>query len=90
MHILLFITCQIGFVERNFHILLIIFTFCFTFASKPLSSSYVAKYAIDKMFQNKVIIIPGFKMKLVTFFRRLAPRNLILKITYNFQRRKKP
>ena len=61
-----------------------------TFASKPLSSSYVAKYAIDKMFQNKVIIIPGFKMKLVTFFRRLAPRNLILKITYNFQRRKKP
>ena len=60
-----------------------------TFASKPLSSSYVAKYAIDKMFQNKVIIIPGFKMKLVTFFRRLAPRNLILKITYNFQRRKK-
>ena len=58
--------------------------------SKPLSSSYVAKYAIDKMFQNKVIIIPGFKMKLVTFFRRLVPRNLILKITYNFQRRKKP
>ena len=60
-----------------------------TFASKPLSSYYVAKYAIDKMFQKKVIIIPGFKMKLVTFFRRLASRNLILKITYKFQKRKK-
>ena len=41
------------------------------------------------MKEAKVIIIPGFKMKLITFFRRLAPRTLILKITYNFQRRKK-
>ena len=59
------------------------------FASKPLSSEYVAKYAIDNLLKGKKIIIPGFSIKLITFLRRLAPRNLILKITYNFQRRKR-
>ena len=59
------------------------------FASKPLSSEYVAKYAIDNLLKGKKIIIPGFSIKLITFLRRLVPRNLILKITYNFQRRKR-
>ena len=59
------------------------------FAGKPLSSEYVAKYAIDNLFKGKKIIIPGFSIKLITFLRRLAPRNLILKITYNYQRKKK-
>lgn len=60
-----------------------------SFKGKALSSDYVAKYAIDNMFKNKLIIIPGFKIKLVTFLRRFAPRKLILKITYNFQSKKK-
>ena len=59
-----------------------------SFASKPLTSQYVSKYAIDNMFKGKVIIIPGFNIKLITFLRRLAPRNLILNITYHFQRKK--
>lgn len=59
-----------------------------SFSIKPLTSDYVAKYAIDNMLNNKVVIIPGIKVKLATFFRRFAPRNLILKITYNMQKNK--
>ena len=38
------------------------------FGVKPLKSTYVAKYAIDKMFKNKMLIIPGFTMKCAKFF----------------------
>ena len=58
------------------------------FAVKPLSSDYVAKYAIDKMLQGKTVIIPGVMMKLVLFLRRFAPRSLIRKVTYNIQKSK--
>ena len=58
------------------------------FKGASLTSDYVAKYAISKMFLKKKIIIPGFKMKLITFLRRFAPRSLVLKITYNFQKKK--
>ncbi len=56
---------------------------------KSLSSSYVAKYAIDKMFERKLTIIPGFYMKFLYFLTHFAPTKLILKITYNIQNRKK-
>ena len=58
------------------------------FQTKPLSSSYVAKYAIDKMFENKMLIIPGFKMKCAKFFGRFVSDKYMLKVTYKFQRRK--
>ena len=58
------------------------------FKMKPLTSSYVAKYAIDKMLQGKVVIVPGFTMKMALFLRRFAPRRLIRKITYNIQKAK--
>lgn len=58
------------------------------FKGNSLTSDYVSKYAINKMLNKKEIIIPGFSIKLMTFLRRLAPRKLILNITYNFQRRK--
>ena len=53
-----------------------------------LSSEYVAKYAIKKMFKRKLVIIPGTQMKLVYYGSKLVPRKLKLKITYNIQRRK--
>ena len=56
---------------------------------KALSSSYVAKYAIDKMFERKLIIIPSFYMKFVCFLTRFVPTKLVLKVTYNIQNRKK-
>ena len=59
------------------------------FKIKALSSEYVAHYAIDKMLKNKLLIIPGFKIKLAYIFGRLVPNKLKLKITYNIQEKKK-
>ena len=59
-----------------------------TFAVKPLSSSYVAKYAIDNMFKEKMLIIPGVKMKLAKFFSRFVSDKFMLRIIYNIQKRK--
>lgn len=58
------------------------------FHTKSASSEYVAKYAIDKMFKNKLIIIPTLKMKLVIFGLRFIPQKLMLKISYMIQDRK--
>ena len=58
------------------------------FSVKALTSEEVAKYAIDQMFKKKVVIIPGFKMKLALFGRRFVSRSLLRKITYNIQKSK--
>lgn len=58
------------------------------FTIDSLSSEYVARYAIDKMFKNKLLIIPGIKIKLLYIFGRFVPNKLKLKITYNIQHRK--
>ena len=59
-----------------------------SFAVKPLTSDYVTKYTLKKLKKHKLIIIPGFKMKLGVFMNRLAPRKLVLKFIYNIQKRK--
>ena len=56
-----------------------------SFNTKSATSDYVAKYAIDKMFKNKLIIIPTLKMKLAIFLTRIVPTKLLLKINYNIQ-----
>lgn len=58
------------------------------FKMGALSSEYVAKYSIDKMLKNKLLIIPGFKVKLLYWFGRFVPNKMKLKITYNIQHRK--
>ena len=58
------------------------------FSVKPLDSQFVAKYAIDEMFNKKLIIIPGFKMKLANFFSRFCSTKFLAKITYNIQKKK--
>ncbi|MDO4995945.1 MAG: SDR family oxidoreductase [Bacilli bacterium] len=58
------------------------------FTVKPLSSSYVAKYAIDEMFKGKICIVPGFKMKLAKFCERFASDRFMAKLAYNFQKKK--
>ncbi len=58
------------------------------FSMKSLSSEYVARYAINKMFQNKLIIIPGIKMKFTIFFNRLVSNKLAIKIVYKVQKKK--
>ena len=56
-----------------------------SFATKSVTSEYVAKYAIDKMFKDKLIIIPTFSIKTFIFLSRLIPTKLLLKINYNIQ-----
>ena len=58
------------------------------FSIKALSSKYVAKYAIEKMFKNKLLIIPGFNIKLVYLFGRFVPSKLKLRMAYNIQHKK--
>ena len=58
------------------------------FKIDSLSSEYVARYTIDKMFKNKLLIIPGLKIKLLYIFGRFIPNKLKLKITYNIQQKK--
>lgn len=59
-----------------------------SFSVKPLKSTYVAKYAIDQMFKNKMLIIPGFKMKCAKFFGRFVSDKFLLRITYRIQKKK--
>jgi len=56
-----------------------------SFRLKGLSSKYVAKYAIDKMFKNKLIIIPGLTTRLGIFITRFLPYKLQLKIVSKIQ-----
>lgn len=53
-----------------------------------MSSRYVAKYTVDKMFMKKRVIIPGFKFKCAVFFSRILPDSILAKITLNFQKKK--
>lgn len=59
-----------------------------TFTIKGVSSEYVAKTAIDKTLQRKMIIVPTFGMKLMLFLTRFAPYRLQLIINYHIQKRK--
>ena len=58
------------------------------FSVKPLTSAYVARYAIDEMLKNKMLIIPGFKMKCTKFFSRFVSDKFLLRIIYRVQKRK--
>lgn len=59
-----------------------------TFNVKGLSSEYVGEYAIKKMLKNKLVIIPGFNMKIVIFLTRFIPIKTLLKFTYKIQDKK--
>lgn len=58
------------------------------FSIKEADPSYVAKYAIDKMFKRKMLIVPTLRMKLTLFLTRFAPYRLELLIAYHIQGKK--
>lgn len=58
------------------------------FKVKEMSAKEVAKYAIDEMFKEKMLIIPGTKMKIAKFLGRFCSDKMLLKITYRIQKRK--
>ncbi len=59
------------------------------FNLNSLDARYVARYAIDKLFKKKLIIIPGLGVKMGIFATRILPIRTLLKITYKIQERKK-
>ncbi len=59
------------------------------FNLSSLNAKYVARYAIDQAMKNKVVIVPGFKVRAGIFFSRFLSMKSLLKTTYNIQRRKK-
>ena len=58
------------------------------FSVSPLSSRYVAKYAIQQMFKGKTVIIPGTSMKLAAFASKVVPSCVAAKITAEVQKHK--
>lgn len=59
-----------------------------TFTVSTLDSSYVGKYAVDNLFKKKLLIIPGFMVKISRIFIKFLPVKTALKICYGFQKRK--
>jgi len=59
-----------------------------SFNLESLESYDVAKYAVKQMFKKKVVIIPGFKIKMGVFALRLLQRSLVRKIAYKIQKNK--
>jgi uncharacterized protein len=55
------------------------------FALKEINPRYVAKYAIDKTLKRKMIIIPGFGIRLGVFLLRFIPYRWQLKFAYQIQ-----
>lgn len=59
------------------------------FKLKSMSSRYVARYAIDKMFKGKTVIVPGFQNKCIRFLSKIVPDKLIGKATYKVQEKRR-
>lgn len=60
-----------------------------SFNLSSLEAKYVARYAIDQTMKNKLVIVPGFKVRAGIFFSKFLSIKSLLKTTYNIQRRKK-
>lgn len=58
------------------------------FAVNGISSEDCARIAVDGALKGKLVIIPSFPIKAGLFFRRFAGEKFLLKLAYNFQRRK--
>lgn len=58
------------------------------FSLHGLDSKKVAQYAIRKTLQGKRVIVPGIGMKLLLFFSRFLPEQLLTAITFCIQRKK--
>ncbi len=59
------------------------------FNLKSMSSQYVAKYSVYKMFKKKLIILPGIKIKIVRILAKISPEKLVARICYHMQEKKK-
>ena len=58
------------------------------FCLNGLSPDFVAKYAIEKTMKGKMVIIPGFTMKVAKVAQRFVSENMLTRISYNVQSKK--
>ncbi len=58
------------------------------FKVRPYTAEYVAEYGVNKMFDEKDVIIPGFKMKCVHVLAKLLPDKLTRQFAYKIQKNK--
>lgn len=58
------------------------------FSVKPLSSKYVAEYAVNKMFKNRLVIIPGVGNKFGHVLGKILPNRWVSSFTYRIQKAK--
>ena len=58
------------------------------FHAREADSMQIAKYAIKQLEKNKFYIIPGIDIKLVKFFSKFVPNNILAKVAYKIQKRK--
>ena len=58
------------------------------FSLKGMSSQYVARYAINKCLEGKLIIIPGFYMRVACFGAKIMPTSWMLKMVAGQQQKK--
>ncbi len=59
-----------------------------SFSLRGMKSKTVAKYALKKMFEGKMLIIPGITMKITHIGERFLPEKLLLSCAYHFQNKK--
>lgn len=59
------------------------------FSIRSKTPEYVSKYAIDMMFKKKLVILPGLDVKLGSFFGRVLPSKLVLRVLYKVEHKKR-
>lgn len=57
-------------------------------SSKPISAENAVKYALQKMFRKKIIIIPTFKIRAARLAAKFLPENILTEFSYMIQRRR--
>ena len=58
------------------------------FSLKEVNSQWVARYAVNKMFKNKILILPGVKIWLARIGAKIMPDQFMAFICYFMQKRK--
>ena len=58
------------------------------FSLKEVNSQWVARYAVNKMFKNKILIFPGVKIWLARIGAKIMPDQFMAFICYFMQKRK--
>lgn len=58
------------------------------FSLKEVNSQWVARYAVNKMFKNKILIFPGVKIWLARIGAKIMPDQFMALICYFMQKRK--